>query len=185
MIPRLSLLLFAAAGLSLAEGPGTYVLQNARIVRVSGPAIQRGTVVVHDGLIEAVGESVPTPAGAWVIDAQGLTVYPGLIDALSTWGIPPAAAAQTASRGSSAPATPVAPGRRATAAATEPVAHGPEERPATNSWVRAADLLSPADSRIVSGRSAGFTSAFTFPTSGIFGGQGALINLSGEKRTMV
>ena len=65
------------------------------------------------------------------------------------------------------------------------MAHGPEERPTTNSWVRAADLVSPDDSRILSGRNAGFTSAMTFPTSGIFGGQGALINLSGDKRRTV
>src|SRR5215472_2374999 len=107
--------------------PSPIALRNARIVTVSGPVIAKGTVLMRDGLIAEVGENVSVPTEAWVIDAQGLTVYPGLIDALSTWGIPPAAAAQTASRGSSAPATPVAPGRRATAAATEPVAHGPEE----------------------------------------------------------
>ena len=48
-------------------------------------------MVLRDGLIEAVGEDVTIPADAWVIEGEGLTVYPGLIDALSTWGIPGAA----------------------------------------------------------------------------------------------
>jgi len=45
-------------------------------------------VVVRNGLIEAVGENVQVPADAWVVDGEGMTVYPGLIDALSTVGMP-------------------------------------------------------------------------------------------------
>ena len=38
------------------------------------------------------------PADAWVIEGEGLTVYPGLIDALSTVGMPGAAPAAAATR---------------------------------------------------------------------------------------
>ena len=38
--------------------PGTYAIRNARIVTVSGAAIESGTVVIRDGKIEAVGASV-------------------------------------------------------------------------------------------------------------------------------
>src|SRR5215831_3807462 len=134
MIPRLSLLLFAAAGLSVSA-PSTYVLKDARIVRVSGPLIQRGTVVIRDGLIEAVGESVPTPAGAWVIDAQGLTVYPGLVDALSTWGIP----ANGNGRGGGG----------------QPPARGPEDRPLNASWAKAADQIVSTDRNVQNARDGG------------------------------
>jgi hypothetical protein len=48
--------------------------------------------------------------------------------------------------------------------------------------VRAADLLNPADRRIEETRSAGFTSVVTFPSTGIFAGEGAFLNLSGEKQ---
>ena len=51
-------------------------------------------MVVRDGLIEAVGANVAVPADAWVIEGDGLTVYPGLIDALSTLGIPQPATPQ-------------------------------------------------------------------------------------------
>ena len=57
-------------------------IRNARIVTVSRPRIPRGTVVLRNGLIEAVGcRNVHIPADAWVIEGDGLTVYPGLIDA--------------------------------------------------------------------------------------------------------
>ena len=62
-------------------------MRDARIVRVSGPVIEHGTIVVRDGLIEAVGENIAPPADAWVIECKGLTVYPGLVDALSNWGL--------------------------------------------------------------------------------------------------
>ncbi len=48
--------------------------------------------------------------------------------------------------------------------------------------MKIADEISATDRRIESARSAGFTTAVTFPTRGIFAGQGAVIDLlSGEK----
>ncbi|MDQ3949468.1 MAG: hypothetical protein M3282_03900, partial [Gemmatimonadota bacterium] len=71
-----------------APGPrGTYAIRNARIVPVSGPEIARGTVVIGpDGRIQAVGADVAVPAGAQAIDASGLTVYPGMMDAGTSMG---------------------------------------------------------------------------------------------------
>ena len=63
-----------------------------------------------------------------------------------------------------------------------PVEQGPEFRPFTTTWVRAADLVNPADRRIEETRSAGFASVVTFPSTGIFAGEGAFLNLSGEKQ---
>ncbi|NBR68131.1 MAG: amidohydrolase, partial [Actinobacteria bacterium] len=57
--------------------PGTYAITNARIVPVAGPAIEKGTLVVRDGLIAAVGATVTPPADARVVDGSGLTIYPG------------------------------------------------------------------------------------------------------------
>src|SRR5215469_13765652 len=93
-----ALLLFGA--FAFAEAPQAVAIRNAKIVTVSGPTIAKGTVVLRNGLIEAVGENVPVPADAWVVDGEGMTVYPGLIDSLSTVGIPGAApAAAAAGRG--------------------------------------------------------------------------------------
>src|SRR5262245_6575154 len=77
-------------------------IRNAKIVTVSGPGTAKGTVVLRNGLIEAVGDNVQAPADAWVVEGEGLTVYPGLIDSLSTAGLPsatPTAATGTGGRG--------------------------------------------------------------------------------------
>src|ERR1051325_7338888 len=66
----------------------TYAITNAHIVPVTGPEIARGTIVIRNGLIAAVGANVTAPADARVIDGAGLTVYPGLIDANTTLGMP-------------------------------------------------------------------------------------------------
>ena len=55
---------------AIAENPRTLAIRNAKIVTVSGPVVNKGTVVVRNGLIEAVGENAPIPAGAWTIDGE-------------------------------------------------------------------------------------------------------------------
>src|SRR5689334_6956394 len=92
-----ALLLWTAC--ALAQNPSAVVVRNAKIVTVSGPVIAKGTVVVRNGLIEAVGENVAVPADALVVEGEGLTVYPGLIDSLSTVGQPGAAPATIAVTG--------------------------------------------------------------------------------------
>src|SRR5262245_62402819 len=66
---------------------GTFAIRNARIVTVSGADIENGTVVIRDGKIEAVGANVTVPAGAQTIDGNGLSVYPGMIDAGTNMGL--------------------------------------------------------------------------------------------------
>src|SRR5215204_4503768 len=71
----------------------TYAITNARIVTVSGPVIERGTVVIRNGLIAAAGANVNAPADASIIDGTGLTVYPGLIDSYTNLALPEASPA--------------------------------------------------------------------------------------------
>src|ERR1043165_3550713 len=68
-------------------GRGRFALRNARIVTVSGPDIENGTVVIRDGKIEAVGANVSVPSGAQTIDGRGLSIYPGMIDAGTSMGL--------------------------------------------------------------------------------------------------
>jgi Amidohydrolase family len=176
-----ALLLFC--GCAAAADSGAIAIRNAKIVTVSGAVIAKGTVVVRNGLIQEVGETVTIPGDAVVVDGEGMTVYPGLVDALSTWGMPGTAAAaggggggRGGGRGAAAPAATTA------AAPAAAPAKGPEDRPSTTSWIKAADEIQPGDKRIESARSAGFTTAAVWPTRGFFAGQGSLIDLlSGEK----
>jgi amidohydrolase family protein len=176
---RLLVPLLVAASSLLADVPTAIAIRNARVVPVSGPTIPRGTVVLRNGLIEAVGADVSVPADAWVVEGEGLTVYPGLIDALSTIGIPEAVPATTGGGGRGGggqqQATPAPPA----VSTASPPARGPQDRPSTTSWVRAADLVKTTDRRFDSARATGFTTSVTFPPRGIFAGQGAIIDFAG------
>ncbi len=65
-----------------------YALTNVRIVTAPGKVIERGTIVTRDGRIAAVGADVTIPAGVVRLDLAGHTVYPGLIDAATSIGLP-------------------------------------------------------------------------------------------------
>ena len=69
-----------------AQGP-TYVIRGGTVVTVTGASIPNGTVVIQNGRIQAVGASVQAPAGATAVDATGLFVYPGMIDAGTQLGL--------------------------------------------------------------------------------------------------
>ena len=62
-------------------------ITNATIHPVTQPMVERGTIVIRDGTIAAVGANVPVPADAEVIDADGADVYPGWINARSMLGL--------------------------------------------------------------------------------------------------
>ena len=175
------------------DRPSHYAIENARLVTVSGQTIDRGTIVIENGVITQVGggSRVTVPAGAWVIDGNGLTVYPGLIDALTTLGLP-RPPAREARRGGGGPPRGGRPGGFPGGGGGGPIqidpnySYGPEDRPATFTWVNAADQLEPDSAQVVRWRSAGFTSVVVAPDQGFFPGHAALINLAGERpRDMV
>jgi imidazolonepropionase-like amidohydrolase len=70
-----------------ASAQQTYAIRDARIVTVSGPVIEKGTIVIRNGLIADVGAAVTVPPEATIIDGKGLTAYPGLFDSATTIGL--------------------------------------------------------------------------------------------------
>jgi imidazolonepropionase-like amidohydrolase len=89
-ISRLALLIVLALSAKAAfaqSAPSVYAIKGAKIFTLAGPAIENGTIVIRDGKISAVGASVEIPAGAQVIDAKGLEVYPGMFDPLTQMGL--------------------------------------------------------------------------------------------------
>jgi imidazolonepropionase-like amidohydrolase len=88
----LSSLLFAAASLASDAIPAPkqdhpIALVNGTVYPVSGPAIERGTIVFIEGKITAVGKDVEVPDGAERVDLKGQRVYPGLFEAMSDIGL--------------------------------------------------------------------------------------------------
>jgi hypothetical protein len=68
--------------------PTVHAFTNARIVVAPGKTITQGTLVIRNGVIEALGENVAPPADARLWDMKGLTLYPGLIELSSDIGMP-------------------------------------------------------------------------------------------------
>ena len=151
----------------------TYAITNARIVTVSGPTIERGTVVIRDGLIAAVGSSVTAPADARVIDGNGLTVYPGLIDSNTSLGIPQPSPSPSA--------TPPGGGFGGLRPQAAPLSALNSSQPAgLQPEVLVEDFIRPGGEQIEAARQMGITTALSAPRHGIWMGQSALINLAGE-----
>jgi imidazolonepropionase-like amidohydrolase len=162
-----------ASTLGGGAGVSAYALTGARIVTVSGPVIERGTVVVRDGLISAVGASVATPPDARVIDGTGLTVYPGIIDANTTLGIPRPTPTPNAGGGG---------GFGGLFGQTAPSAVSPNstQPPGLQPELMASDIIRPGGPEIEAARNAGITAAQTAPRGNVFLGQSAVINLWGD-----
>jgi imidazolonepropionase-like amidohydrolase len=151
----------------------TYAITNARIVTVSGPIIERGTVVVRNGLIAAVGADVSAPPDARVIDGTGLTVYPGLIDSYTNLALPDAAPSPSPGGGRGG----------AFFAATQPQpasSTNSTQPPGLQPEVMVEDVIRPGGNEIEAARNIGITTALTLPRTGIWMGQSALINLAGD-----
>ncbi|MBK8655713.1 MAG: amidohydrolase family protein [Haliscomenobacter sp.] len=82
-------MLLAATALSAQVAKprkGTFALTNATIETITNGA-QKGTLLIQNGKIAAMGASVTIPAGAETFDCSGLTIYPGMIDGGSSVGL--------------------------------------------------------------------------------------------------
>ena len=78
------------------------LIRNATLLTATGPAIQNGSLLMQDGKIVAVGSNVAAPADAFVIDAAGKWVTPGIIDTHSHNGVYPSPGIASQSDGNEA-----------------------------------------------------------------------------------
>jgi len=128
-------------------------IRGARVVTVSGPVIEKGTVLVERGRIVAVGADVAVPAGATVVDGTGKTLYPGLVDALTTLGLAEVSAVS----------------------ATMDTTEVGDMNPQAHTWV----ALHPDSELIPVARANGITTVLSAPAGGLVSGQSALVRLAG------
>jgi imidazolonepropionase-like amidohydrolase len=145
-----------------SQPPSVVALTHAKIFTLAGPAIENGTLVIRDGKIAAVGANVEVPAGAQVIDAKGLQIYPGLFDPITQMGMSEISAVN------------------ATVDTTETGAYNPD--------VVAATAVFPSSEHIPVTRASGITEVLAVPdsggfdtrgSSGVIGGQASAISLAG------
>ena len=158
------------------EPPPFYAIEGVRVEVGDGTVLERATVVIENGTITAVAEDAAIPAHAWVIDGEGLTVYPGLIDAMGRLPQPrrppggPGAGAQSPG------------GQRRRPDSDRALPRGPEDRPLTTPWKRAADDLALDAEAVEPWRKAGFTSIAARPGDGLFPGRLSLVRLGAPGR---
>jgi hypothetical protein len=154
----------------------TYAIRGAKVVTVSGDTIPNGTVLIRDGVIQAVGASVTIPSDAVVTDGTGLTVYPGFIDMSSS-----------APLEATAPAAPGLGGRagggggRGGGGGDETFTSREEAERAKRAAIlrpdyQAAQNLVESSEGLSAMAQAGITSVLAVPSQGIFKGQSALVN---------
>jgi imidazolonepropionase-like amidohydrolase len=134
---------------------GTFAIVGARIVPVTGPVIESGTVVIRDGKIASVGPGTSVPGGAERVDGRGLSVYPGMIDAATNMGL-----------------AEIPLGANATMDVNE--------TGTMNANAKAITGINPHSSHINVTRVNGITTVHSAPGGGIIAGQSAVIDLNGS-----
>jgi imidazolonepropionase-like amidohydrolase len=161
----------AALGVPPSASIADYALTNVRIVTAPGKVIERGTVLTRDGRIAAVGAQVNIPAGVVRMDLAGHTVYPGLIDAATSIGLPNRSPGRGGRGGRGGPpdATPtLVAGRGANASNAPPP---PVVEPEIDAGAEAADMFAPTDAQLQAMRAGGVTTVGLVFNGGIFPGR--------------
>lgn len=122
-------------------------ITNGKVMTIAQGTLERGTVLVEDGRIVAVGEEVEIPEDAEVYDATGKVAMPGLIDAHCHVGLFPDGIGWEYSDGNEM---------------TDPI----------TPHLRALDAVHPEDPAFKELVAAGVTTVLTGPGSGnLIGGQ--------------
>jgi imidazolonepropionase-like amidohydrolase len=158
-----------------SAGP-LYAIKGATIHTSAGPVISNGTIVMRNGVIEDIGANVTPPVDAFVIDAAGLHMYPGLIDmdnaAPLEGGDAQAAAGGGGGRGGGGG------GGAAPTFATLEEAERAKRTAIMRPNYMAAENLRPGTPALQALSSAGVTTVLAVPSQGIFKGQSALVNVA-------
>src|SRR5215469_12101362 len=82
LLPFASVFCLAPSGRAATppDAPPVFLIQNATVMTVAHGTIEHGSILIKDGKIAEVGQTVKAPAGAQVIEASGQFVIPGIID---------------------------------------------------------------------------------------------------------
>jgi imidazolonepropionase-like amidohydrolase len=78
---------FLMHSVSAQTEKGNLVIKNGTVITVTKGTLEATDVLIRDGKIAQIGKNISAPAGFTTIDATGLFVMPGIIDAHSHAGI--------------------------------------------------------------------------------------------------
>jgi len=147
---------------------GLYAFTNATIVQNATTKIEKGTLLIKQGKIIAVGTNVTVPNDAVVVDCSGKYIYPSFIDAYTNYGV-------------GAPIRPAGGfnyGAPAQFVSNKPGAYNWNQ--AIKPEVNAAEVFATDEATASSFRANGFGTVFTHVKDGIARGTGAVVTLATE-----
>jgi imidazolonepropionase-like amidohydrolase len=144
----------------LAPVSRVYAITNVTVVQAPGRKVDGGTVVIRNGLIQAVGKGIAIPPEATVLKGDSLYVYAGFIDGLSRIGVD-----KSKDENRDRPKDPGNP---------------PADRAGITPQVDVRNYISPTDRAIEDFRNVGFTAAQVVPFGGMLPGSGAIVLLGGK-----
>lgn len=145
--------------------PAAVIYKNAKIVVEPGQVIDKGHVLVRNGRISAVGADVSIPVDAEVVDAEGLTIVPGFIDAGAAVFLQDAKPRPVDGRA-------VEISKYALAGMRQ------DDRNALTPEFHAGENLAPKPEDQERYRQSGFVAVQVLPTGRIASGRGAVLNLA-------
>jgi imidazolonepropionase-like amidohydrolase len=139
----------------------TYAITNANIIQAPGRRIDKGTVIVKNGLILSVGKGLAIPPEAIVIKGDSMFVYAGFIDGLSRTGV-------------------TKPKEETSRERVPNPGNPPPEKAGITPQVDVRNLLNPADKSVEEFRGLGFTTAQVVPYGVLLPGSAAIVNFNGK-----
>ena len=152
---------------------GYYAFTNATIFKGARDTLKDATLVIRRGKIEAVGNNIPVPQDAVLIDCKGKYIYPAFIDIYSDYGIASASAQQTGFAGGAAAFF-----RTQQLASNTKGAYGWNQ--AIKAETDAYRIFTADDAKAKALRDIGFGSVLTHQKDGIARGTGAFVTLASQ-----
>lgn len=140
----------------------TYAIRNATIIPAPGKKIDKGTIIIRNGLIVSVGKDSKIPTDAHIIEGDSLIVYAGFIDGFSQVGVKEEKKDTDTQRNK--PKNPGSP--------ADEVAGIQPEVSVTN--------IEPNNASLETMRKIGFTTAHVFPKGRFIAGKGSVVLLGAE-----
>ena len=129
-------------------------IEGGRVLPISGPPIEPGTVLIRDGRIAEVGAGVAVPAGAERVDATGRWVTPGLVHAATRLGLIEISSVTGTSDGA-------------------------ESGDVLSASFNVLEGVDPDSELIEVARAGGVTTVLSLPTGGVVSGQAVTLDLAG------
>lgn len=148
----------------------TYALTGATVVTQPGKVMEKTTIVIKDGLIQAIGKNVKIPFDAEIVKADSMYIYAGFIEGLSHTGIPKAEPAQGRGGG----------GNRQQGPQVKDPGSPPNDLAGITPERLLTTVFDAKEKSIAGMRALGFTAAHVVPEGQMLPGQAALMMLHGD-----